>query len=592
MTQTLELVVHITHEAGVKVGGIGAVLNGLLAAPAYRRAVPRSIITGALNVANAGEMERLFAPGNGLKCRYSRPLDINTLAPALSQQFRDIEDSYGVRIIYGRRPFAGVEHEVLLLDVSTIDTSRVNLFKYHLWDKYGIDCGRYESDPEFARYVHFAEPAYAALYHLTADIAGARVLLAHEWMGLPFVFAAQMRDARLWRTAFYAHEVATARLLIESHPGHDTRFYNTMQVAQQQGLSLEDVFGNQDDYFKHALIKRAATCDTVLAVGDRVVDELRFLGGALQNTSIDLVYNGIPAGQIDLDTKKRSEALLQDYAQVLIGYEPDFIFSHVTRFVTSKALWRDLRVLQHLDPILAQAGKKAVFFLLSSTEPSGRSPEQIRQWEADYGWPVHHRADNGDLLGLEADFFTQVLAPFNQRSQAVKAVLVNQFGWSRDRCGQRMPAEMRFMDLRQGTDVEFGQSIYEPFGIAQVEPLGFGALCVVSNVCGCVGFVRHASAELPSFPNLIVADYTTPPPDWIFHSPADALRLDQFGRDLIEIRNSQIVAETIATRLALSDDESRELLRRGQQVGCRMSWDVVVTDYLLPALQRAIQGRL
>ncbi len=65
---------------------------------------------------------------------------------------------------------------------------------------------------------------------------------------------------------------------------------------------------------------------------------------------------------------------------------------------------------------------------------------------------------------------------------------------------------MRFNDLRVGSDLEFGQSIYEPFGIAQVEPLSAGALCVVSSVCGCVGFVRRAAGGLV-FPNLIVGDY-------------------------------------------------------------------------------------
>jgi len=410
-------------------------------------------------------------------------------------------------------------------------------------------------------------------------------------MGMPFVLAALMKDPHLWRTAFYAHEVATARLLIEEHPGHDTRFYNAMQVARRQNQSLEDVFGSQEHYYKHALVQRAPVCDAILAVGDWVVEELRFLGGAFASRPIDLVYNGTPVTAIDLAAKKRSKTLLQQYAQTLSGYRPDFIFSHVTRFVTSKALWCDIRVLQHLDPILAAANKRALLFILSSAEPAGRSAAHIYQWEAEYGWPVHHRADNGDLLGLETDFFFDVLEPFNQNSQAIKAILINQFGWSRARCGQRMPAEMSFMDLRRGTDLEFGQSIYEPFGIAQVEPLSFGALCVVSNICGCVGFVQRASADLPDFPNLIVADYVTPPPDWIFHTPADALRLDQFGRDLIEIRNSQLVAETIARRLPLNDEESQTLLGRGQKVGHRMSWEVVVKDYLLPALERSLHTR-
>ena len=54
------------------------------------------------------------------------------------------------------------------------------------------------------------------------------------------------------------------------------------------------------------------------------------------------------------------------------------------------------------------------------------------------------------------------------------------------------------IDIHRGTDVEFGQSIYEPFGIAPIEPLTFGGLCVFSNVCGCAGFVNDAIAGINS----------------------------------------------------------------------------------------------
>lgn len=588
MSPVSELLVHITHEAGVKVGGIGAVLDGLLGAQAYQEAVGRSIVVGPLNVHNPVEMERLFDPRNGLKLRYAAELGVDTLPAGLSRAFRDIETAYGVQLLYGKRPFRGYEHEVLLVDVSRIHADRVNGFKYFLWNRFGLDCSRYEYDPEFRLFVELAEPAYAALYHLAAGVTGPRVLLAHEWMGMPLVMAALMRDPHLWRTAFYAHEVATARLLVEEHSGHDTRFYNALTLARQQGQTLEAVFGDQNHYYKHALIQRAAACDAILAVGDWVVEELRFLGGAFTWKPIDLVYNGVPSFPVSLADKKRSKALLQAYARNLLGYTPDFVFTHVTRFVTSKALWRDLRVLGHLDAMLAAAGKSAVLFILSSFEPSGRPSARVFAWEREYGWPVGHRADNGDLLGLEIPFFFDGIEPFNRGSRAVKAVLVNQFGWSRDRCGLRMPAEMTFMDLRKGADVEFGQSIYEPFGIAQVEPLSFGALCVPSNVCGCVGFVRRVTEDMPDFANVIVADYVTPPSDWHFASPWDALRIDRYGRDLIEIANSRRVAEAIAARLPLTDAETEALLAAGQTVGARMSWEVVVRDYLVPALQRAL----
>ncbi len=585
MSASIDLLVHVTHEAGVKVGGIGAVLNGLLGADAYQRSVARTIVVGPYNVDNPGEMARLFAPGNRLRLLYNRIRGVALLPAPLADAFRSIEEAFNVEILYGLRPFGGVEHEVLLINVTQINRDKMRDFKYFLWDQFGLDTARYEYDPEFRLFIELAEPAYAALYHLAQDAGERRVILAHEWMGAPLALAAMQRDAALWRTFFYAHEVATARLLVEEHPGHDARFYNVLRLALQEGKSVSDLFGPQDYYFKHALLERAALFDGILAVGDPVVEELRFMGRAFAHRPIHLVYNGAPAARITLQDKQRSRALLQDYARNLLDFTPDFIFSHVTRFVLSKGLWRDIRVLEHLDRIFQRADKTGILYILSSAEPTGRSPEQIFHWEQEYGWPVGHRADNGDLLGLEMDFFFQVLEPFNRRSKAVKAVLINQFGWSRDRCGRRMPEAMTFMDLRRGADVEFGQSIYEPFGIAQIEPLSFGALCVPSNVCGAVGFVQRATADFPEFPNVIVADYVTPPADWVYHSAQEALSIDQYARDLIERQRSKRVAEAIAARLPLTDAEARALLASGQLAAHRMSWEVVVQDYLLPALQ-------
>ena len=39
MNSAIPLVIHATHEAGVKVGGIGAVLDGLLGADVYNHSV-------------------------------------------------------------------------------------------------------------------------------------------------------------------------------------------------------------------------------------------------------------------------------------------------------------------------------------------------------------------------------------------------------------------------------------------------------------------------------------------------------------------------------------------------------------------------
>ncbi len=55
-------------------------------------------------------------------------------------------------------------------------------------------------------------------------------------------------------------------------------FYNVMRSAISQGHYLEDVFGDQSGYYKHALVKASRFCDGIFAVGDYVLKEIRFLG--------------------------------------------------------------------------------------------------------------------------------------------------------------------------------------------------------------------------------------------------------------------------------------------------------------------------
>ncbi|PKO20694.1 MAG: hypothetical protein CVU38_18740 [Chloroflexi bacterium HGW-Chloroflexi-1] len=586
-TNHIALLVHATHEAGLKLGGIGAVLDGLLGSAAYNAAIGRTILVGPVDVWNPVEMERLTAPANRLRIIYSSIHGINQAPDALANALRAIEEAMHVRLLYGVRSFGTAEHEVLLVDAGGISGQVIDTYKYYLWQRWGLPTVQHEGNWEFSFYLNAGEPLFAALEAVTAGMppAADRYIIAHEWLGLPVVFSALLRDPKRYKTIFYAHEVATARLLVEKHGGHDTRFYNALRLGIAHGNTLDQVFGDQAWFYKHALIQRAGVCDRIFAVGDLVVDELRFLGGVFREKPIDLVYNGVPAAPISLEQKLASRELLLQYAQNLTGYRPDYIFTHVTRMVPSKALWRDLRVLEHLEWTLAAQGQAAVLFVVSTAVPAGRRGEDVYRWEREYGWPVAHRADNGDLQGAEADFFFRALEPFHWGRQAIRIVLVNQFGWDRARCGLRMPEAMRFADLRAGADLEFGQSIYEPFGIAQVEPLSAGALCVVSNVCGCVGFVKRAVGGLV-FPNLIVADYVTPPEGWRLWSAWDALGIDRPIRDGIEARNSYLVAQQIAERLPRTDEDRQRLLEAGQRVAAGMSWEVVTKDYLLPALKR------
>jgi hypothetical protein len=170
---------------------------------------------------------------------------------------------------------------------------------------------------------------------------------------------------------------------------------------------------------------------------------------------------------------------------------------------------------------------------------------------------------------------------FNACSRQIKVILVNQFGWSRSMCGEMMQPDMDFLDIRKGTDIEFGQSIYEPFGIAQLEPLSFGALCVITNICGCAGFVTKVTGG-KDVPNVLVADYTKM--SCGNGSFDNVLSIGSRERDAVEECEAERVSSEVLKRLP-SDRKSHEaLIKSGYELAKQMSWEVVSRDYLMPAM--------
>lgn len=583
-----ELVVHATEEAGVKIGGPGAVLDGILSSGSYLLGVERSIVVGPLYTQDDAAMERLVNPSNKLDVAYSSYHGVDKLEPQLSAALGKIEASFRVNVLYGRRGFDGTEHEVILVDASRVVPDKVNSFKQRVYDRFGLQSDLYESDREFSLHINAAEPSYLVLKTLiNRGHSGERFMIAHNYAGMPLVYSAILHDPDLYHTVFFAHEVATMRTIVENGYGHDTMFYNTLREARAQGLFLRDVFGDQCGSFKHAMLKTAIECDNILAVGDSIIEEMRFMSPVLAQAHIDLVYNGLSTDDITLEEKMASQTRLAQYAVNLGLFDapPDFVFTHVTRFIRSKALWRDVRVLEHLDKLLAAKKKRAVLYVLASAIPGGRRVRDVHAWEKEYGWPVVHRQDNGDLQLYEIPFY-QLVEEFNANASATRIVLVNQFGWNRERCGDRMPEDVVDDDIHWGSSLEFGQSIYEPFGIAQTESLGYGGMCVASSVCGCLSFIRQVSkGQLPE--NVIVADYVTLPEGLASGDYRATQVLGQKERDLIEAAEAQRIAEEIMARLPTTKRARQKLLKLGHELGQQMSWDTVVQLYLLPAMVRA-----
>lgn len=582
-------VVHVTHEATDHIGGIGTVLEGLITSPVYRAGVVRDILVQPLFHAHerpASPVQRLGP--NGTACRYSGP--DNHDPEGLGAIFRPVEWAFGVRIVYGERRFIAPNNghearaELLLVDVNSPNESRLGAFKWQLYERFALDSHRYEHQWDYEEYCRLADPAYHALCALLADDELPCVLISHEYMGMCTALRARL-DRRRFRTVFHAHECATARRLIETLPGHDTAFYPAMRRAVEAGRTLTDVFGDQDGYARHALVSRAHHLDGIMAVGDETAAELRFLSPAMRDAPVRVAYNGVPAGHVDAATRAASRRMVDEWAERVLGRRFDVLVTHVTRPVISKALWRDLKLLAHLEPILRRDGRTALYVLLSCGA-APRSAGDVRAMAASHGWPRRHVPGYPDLEGAETALWTQIDA-FNSgvgAGGAVTALFVNQFGFTRERLGDAAPEGLTISDLRRAADVELGLSTYEPFGIAPLEPLHAGAICVVSSVSGCMGLARRALPEVGIAPAdahvLLEADFT----DHAGDHPA-GVGVEQ--RTALEEQTCRVLAEELARRLARTDAERARLLEQGQRIAARMSWHRVAETDILPALREA-----
>ena len=578
---------HVTHEAVEKLGGIGTVLEGLITSPVYQERVGRSILVGPCQTHVAVDpSKRLGEEGTVL---YSSADQIDELG--VGPKLRPIEWAFNAPIVYGRRTFETPdgarrgEADVLMIDVFNISQDRLGRFKYRLAETFDIDSARYDQAWDYDEYVRLAEPAFYALVALLGEEELPCVLLSHEFMGMATGLKCVLDGPDMFRTVFHAHECATARHLVEHHAGHDTMFYNALGLAREQGKYVEDVFGDLSHLFRHALISKSHCCDAIMAVGDYTAEEMHFLGRHFDHHRIELVYNGVPAEPVTLDQRNAGRAMLIDYTEAILGYRPDVLMTHITRPVISKGMWRDLQVCDDLDKRFAQDGRKGVLYILTSGGGT-RNPRDVRSMEQEYGWPADHRAGYPDLVGPEVDLW-RMIEPFNADHDHVKVVLANQFGWSADRIGRRVPEGMTIADLRNAADVEFGMATYEPFGISPLEPLGSGAVCVISNVCGCGGFVEQVVDGKPC-DNVLVADYTR------LDRPMgldEVVNMTAAQRDAVERAESARVAEELLRRVPGDDDARRKLLVEGQRLVQQMGWDQVVESGLAPVLERITNGR-
>lgn len=591
MPEKTIVIAHVTHEATEKFGGIGTVLEGLITAPAYQRAVRRTILISPLFKKGAVQNPLERIGDEATRILYSGPDNIDT--GGWGAVLKPIEWAFGTPIVYGLRRLKDDSHdaeaEVLLFDVTAPEPSRLAALKFLLFENFALPAQRFESSWDFEEYCRLADPAYHALIALLAPQELPAVLISHEYMGMCTALRAAADPARRFRTVFHAHECSTARSIVEHHSGHDTAFYQAMRRARAKGQHVEEVFGSQAHNPRHALISLAPRLDLTLAVGDATAEELRFLTPDFDKHNLVVCYNGVPSEPLTRDHTLASRALLNEWSRRALRQTPDYWFTHVTRPVISKGIWRDTLVLTHLERELKKRGKTAVYMLLAC----GATPRTAQQADAmarEHHWPLDHREGYPDLEGPEVGIwrdFQHFNNPGREGSGAVRAVFVNQFGFTPDRLGAHAPSDLSLAHLRRASDVEFGQSIYEPFGIAHLEPLHAGAVCVPTSVCGCVGFARNAAESLgwrddALSRNVLIADYTS-------HEVDEPLAMARDQRDAIESRVAADVARQLLDRLPTHEDHRLDLLERGQALASRMSWDRVAETMFLPAVRNILR---
>jgi hypothetical protein len=567
----MDVAVHITHEAVKKIGGIGAVIEGMCTASEYRDSFQTTLVYGPMFSVPGG--------AEGHETIFSTALPDCT--GELSEGLRDIARRYSVDIVYGRRNLVPSpdERDSVAVDTLLVGTQRMNevevvKFKYRLWQEFGIQSDLYEGNLDYEQYLRIAVP-YLEILETLYGSETSFFHFAHEYMGVPCALSAVLaRDRTRHTTAFVAHEVSTARFIVESHPGHDLSFYNIL-AKRPQNQSLEDVFGSQKFNPRNELIKLAVSLDLVFPVSDLVRDEYLFLVPEAPLDKITTVHNGVPVTEITYSRKEEGRSRIIQYVDNLLNFEPGVFLTHVSRLVISKGIWRDIALLYALDELFDTLDLRGVYILLSTFVAGGRPPDAVLRMEDEYGWPVLHKDGWPDLVGMETEVYRH-LELFNSRSRAIKGIFINQFGFNGEACGRRVPKDSDFLDLRMASDAELGFSVYEPFGIAQLETIPFGGAAILSSTCGCASFLERTFEDTVTRPFYIV-DFTQAAQDM---SVDELKSITVRERDKIE---RQLLAEhsrPILDVIPVTPARREAYLKSARQHAPRLSWERAMRDYL------------
>jgi len=572
--------IHISHEAAMKIGGIGSVLSGMCTAETYTKQVERTIFYGPLfdDTPNPEGKESIAMQrlGGEAKILFS---SVDNIANSIyDTAFRDIIHKYSVDIVYGEKtlydeidPKKSNVIEVLLLGIKNLKAQYENEFKYIVWEKYQFSSQPFEGDWDFEQYLRIAIP----LRDLSTALLKPEkqtIYFSHEYMGIACCLAINLLKRPNEKLYFHAHEISTARAITESIQGHDVAFYHLIDKDLQSGTSLEQRYGSQKHNPRNEQLKMTSIFDGILAVGDWVKKEYLYLLPKANPAKVHICYNGIPIPDHTTQDKLNSRKKIKEYCENLYNFTPDVIMTHVTRLVVSKGLWRDISLMEELDKRLAADKLKGFCIILSTLIGNGRTSAEVMKMEADYGWPVLHREGYPDLIDYENDIYWSCQY-FNAKSKAIKVVFLNQFSFNPQRIGHRLPQGTTFTDLRLSSDAEFGMSVYEPFGIAQIETIPFGGVAILTRACGSAFLLEQAFKDEKVKP-FYVLDFAQDLPR--ASKDVDWQHISSNERVLIEKEIIRENAEQIYAILPKSDKQREKVFEICNKHKHKLSWDEVV----------------
>ena len=511
----MQTVVHVTHEAIQKIGGIGAVLQGLLTSRDLPRTGHRATSWSAPSGPTDERGEQRLGPQG--EVLYSS-LDHLYRSP-LAARFREIEQTFDVGIVYGRRQLHRQGDRRHQHAGSAADrrqpvrrAARSAQFKFELWEKFGIDSSKYEDIWDFEQYMRLAQPAIAALHALGASSAVEPcVILSHEYMGMPTVPGRHHGRGAVQLPHDLLRPRSGDRCGGSSRATPATTRCSTTSCARRigQGHYVEDVFGDQSGFYKHALVKAARFCDGIFAVGDYVLKEIRFLGPDFVHVDAQLAYNGVPCWKISVEEKMaqppEAAQLLQDAAEVRAGLR---LHPRHPPGAQQGPVARPARAGAHGAAAPRRATRRPCCSRSAPKSPPAAATTSAG-WSRHYHWPVAHREGLPDLSGGEAAYY-QGVQEFNAQSRNIKVVFINQFGFEPEPLRRRAcrPTWNSWTSARAPTSSSARASTSRSASPRSSRSASAASASSPTSAAAPASSRRPPAAPTP---NVIVADYTELP---------------------------------------------------------------------------------